>query len=234
MTRPMCRLAAVLTILLLARPAGAAGIDPEVIRLIAGYWFLAAAATGAGCNLRLGVEETIGGHAVEAPAGCRIGGQPADDIAAWNLDGAGGIVFLDPVRHVLFRLEEQEYGDWTAEGPDGGYVLRPSEEGVVALPVARDLAASWVMRRPDGPVLCRLRLDDRPPPGGEESFGLTVAPGCDPLIAGFRFASWRIEGAAVILYGEEGRSLAFLRDGTGGLVKAPREGGKPLVMERAP
>jgi hypothetical protein len=218
----------------LAVPAFAAEIDPAIIKATAGYWFLAEAKSGTGCNLRLYVDKAIGGHAVDAPRGCMVARQPAAAITAWNFDDDGLMILLDPTRHVLFHLKEQEHGAWTEDAPDGNFSLTPSERDVVAIPVAGDLAATWVMKRPDGPDLCRVTLAGTPPPGGEESFALTVAEGCDPTIASLAFASWRIEGAAVVLHGTEGRSLAFLADGKGGLFKAPREGGRPLLMVKAP
>src|SRR6185295_17202977 len=117
-------------------------VSDEIIKATAGWWFLADAATGAGCNLRLTTDETIGGYAVEGKPDCKVGDSPADDLAAWNL-GEGQLILIDPLRHVRFRLGEQEYGAWTQEGADGSFVLTPSDEAVAALPLAPRLYGKW-------------------------------------------------------------------------------------------
>lgn len=212
---------------LLSVPA-LAQVDPEIVRATAGTWFLADGA-GKGCNLTLSADEAIGGYAVEAPAGCTVGTIAGGDIAAWAF-ADDGMILLDATRRVLFRLKEQEYGGFTGED---GVVLAPSEPGIVALVNARDLFGTWTMQRPGGPTLCTVTLRDEPPEGGEESFALAVADGCDPAVTALKLVSWRVEGPAVVLHGSEGRSLALVADGEGGLRKAAREGGKPLVMVRA-
>ena len=226
--------AAASVVLALAGPAAAAEIDPAIIKSTAGYWFLAEAKSGSGCNLRLYADKAIGGHAVDAPRGCLVARQPAAAITAWNFDDNGLMILLDPTRHVLFHLKEQEHGAWTEDAPDGNFSLTPSERGVVAIPVSSELVGTWVLKRPDGPDLCRVTLAGTPPPGGGESFALSVAADCDPAITGLALTTWRIEGAAVVLHGAGGRSLAFLADGKSGLAKAPREGGRPLLMVKAP
>jgi hypothetical protein len=227
------RLALAGLLCLLAMPAAAQneGVSDEIIAATAGYWLLTPAAGGPGCNLRLLTDQAIGGWGLDVPADCAAVLPVTTDFAAWTF-ADDGLRFIDPLRHPLLALQEQEWGAYTADAPDGGYQLTPSEEGVVALPTPAMAAGDWILRRPDGPVLCRLGLAEEPPPGGEESFALAVAPGCDPAVAALRLASWRIEGVALMLYGEEGRSLAFLADGSGGFRKAPREGGRPLLMLR--
>ncbi|HZP19417.1 MAG TPA: AprI/Inh family metalloprotease inhibitor [Bauldia sp.] len=212
-------------------PTRAGDIDPEVIRATAGWWFLAESATGSGCNLKLTAKEAIGGYAVEVASPCKIGEATGDDFAAWNFS-QGQMIFIDPVRHVLFRLNEQEYGAYTSDDADPQFVLTPSADGISGLPVAGKIYGTWQLARPNAPALCTLTLKDRPPPGGEESFEAVVAPGCDPAVASLKLAAWRVEGVYLVLYGTDGRSLSFQADGKGGFAKAAKEGGKPLLMTR--
>lgn len=204
----------------------AAEIDPGLIQSTAGYWFLGIAASGQGCNLGLLTDEAIGGHAVAAPANCVVGKVSADDIAAWNLDGHGGLILLDPLRHVLFRLEENEGGIWSATNENGDFVLAPSGEDVVALPTADAAAGTFELARPGGPALCRLTLANRPQASGEGNLALTVAPGCDPAVTALKLDGWMVEGIALTLSGAGGHRLVFRADGKDGFIKAPGQGSR--------
>jgi len=222
-----------LAMLLLGAPAAWA-VDADMIKSTAGYWFLADAASGKGCNLHLLADEAIGGHGIEAPESCTVGKTSGGDLAAWNLDGQGGLIILDAVRHVLFRLAGEEDGSWRAESSAGTVTLTPSEKTVVALPTAAAAAGTWQLARPGGQPLCRLTLANRPQASGEGNLALTVAAGCDRSIATLGFDGWMIEGVAVVLHGSGDHSLAFIADGKGGFVKDPKEGGRPLAMTRTP
>src|SRR5581483_1498604 len=134
-------------------PTRAGDIDPEVIRATAGWWFLAESATGSGCNLKLTAKEAIGGYAVEVASPCKIGEATGDDFAAWNFS-QGQMIFIDPVRHVLFRLNEQEYGAYTSDDADPQFVLTPSADGISGLPVAGKIYGTWQLARPNAPALC--------------------------------------------------------------------------------
>jgi Protease inhibitor Inh len=209
----------------------AAALDPQLIQSTAGYWFLGIAESGKGCNLKLLTDEAIGGHAVEAPAHCTVGKVSAADIGAWNLDGKGGLILLDPLRHVLLHLEENENGIWTATSESGDMVLAPSGKDVAALPTAKGAAGTFELARPGGTALCRLTLADKPQASGEGNFALTVAAGCDPAVTALKLDGWMVEGIALTLSGPGGHSVIFHADGKDGFVKAPGQG-KPLLMTR--
>ncbi|HEX8417678.1 MAG TPA: AprI/Inh family metalloprotease inhibitor, partial [Methylobacterium sp.] len=110
------------------------------------------------------------------------------------------------------------------------YLLVRAKAGVDRAPHAPAIFGTWTMRRPDGPALCTVVFRDRPPPGAEESFALTLDPACDPAVRRLRLASWRIEDFRLMLYGEAG-SLRF-EPAPGGFDKA--EGGRPLRLVRQP
>lgn len=208
-------------------------VDAEIVKATAGYWFLAEQPSGRGCNLNLLADESIGGMALEAPAGCKVRGQPVDDLATWNLDD-GGIVLIDALRKVLFRLEEEEDTSYAATTEAGPVALVPSFRGVVALPTAERAAGTWLLLRPGGKPLCTVTLNDEPQASGEGNLDLAVAPGCDKAIASLKLDGWMIEGVKLVLHGAGDRSLAFIDDGHDGFGKAPDETGKPLVMQRKP
>lgn len=218
--------------LLCGTPAFA--VDAEIVKATAGIWFLAELPSGRGCNLDLLTDESIGGMAVDAPAACKVQGEAVSEIAAWNFDGDGGLIFLNAVRKVIFRLKEQEDTSYTATTDKGDIALVPSFKAVVALPTADRAAGTWQLARPGGKPLCTLTLKNAPQASGDGNLDLTVAPGCDKTIATLKLDGWMIEGVKLVLHGAGDRSLAFIDDGNDGFDRAPDEKGKPLVMQRKP
>ncbi|MGU9979197.1 AprI/Inh family metalloprotease inhibitor [Phreatobacter sp. HK31-P] len=227
----MIRAALTLLVMAFGLPAGAQGIDPGILRSLAGTWLVAPADGAPGCRVTLATTPAIGGYglAVSPPCAQRV---PAiANAAAWS--PVEGISLIDPARRTLLRFRENEDASYSAMEPAPGYVLVKAPEGIDRVPNARDAFGDWVLRRPEGDVVCRLHLSDRPPPGGQESYAVRVtAQGCQPAVTRLRLASWRIEAPKLVLYGLDGNSLSFLLTATG-FTKDPAEGGRPLLMERA-
>lgn len=217
--------------LLAAGPALA--VDAEIVKATAGYWFLAEMPAGRGCNLKLLTDESIGGMALEAPAGCRIHGEQVDDLTAWNFDD-GGIIFLNAVRKVVFRLQEQEDTSYTATTENGDLALVPSFKNIVGLPTPEHAAGTWNLARPGGKPLCTVTLKNEPQASGEGALALSAAPGCDKTIASLKLDGWGTSGVKLILSSAGKDRLAFIDDGNNGFEKAPDEKGKPLTMARKP
>ncbi len=131
-----------------------------------------------------------------------VGKQRVDEISAWNLDGQGGIVLLNPVRRVLFRLAGQEDGSWTATTDNGDLALVPSYKGVTAIPTTAGPVGTWQLARPGGKPLCTITLANEPQASGEGNLALTVADGCDKAIAALKLDGWMIEGVTLVLHGQ--------------------------------
>lgn len=215
----------------LAGPASAQGIDPDVLRSLAGSWLVAPADGRPGCRITLATRTTIGGHGLTAAPDCAARLPLVAQAAAWS--PMEGLRLFDPTRRLLLQFRENEDASYSAMEPDPGYVLTRAPDGVDRVPNARDAFGDWVMKRPDGEVVCRVSLLNRPPPGGQESFAVRVtAAGCQPGVLRLKLVSWRIEAPKLMLYGSDGGSLSFFL-GPAGFNKDPAEGGRPLVMERA-
>lgn len=217
-------------VLAVAQPARA--VDEEIYRAMAGRWLVAPEAGGRGCILTLRTNKTIGGRQIDGAEVCQGAVAGLQEAAAWDLD-EGGLVFRNALRKRVLGLREQEDATYRQEAAPGKALLMVPAVGTVdRIPNARDVFGSWDLRRPGGPVLCTVGLLDRPPPGGEESYGLTLSKSCDAAIQRLKLASWRIEGLDLVLYGTDGASLAFTPRGDGAFAKAAREGGKPLDLVR--
>ena len=226
----MIRAALTLLTLALAAPSQAQGIDPSILRTLAGTWLVAPANGEPGCRVTLATTTSIGGYGLTTSPDCARRVPVIADAAAWH--PVDGLSFLGPTRQTLLAFRENEDASYSAMEPDPGYVLVSAPDGVDRVPNARDAFGDWVMRRPGGEILCRVHLSDRPPPGGQESYAVRVTPqGCQASVTRLRLASWRIEAPKLVLYGLDGNSLSFLL-GPAGFTKDPAEGGRPLVLER--
>jgi hypothetical protein len=227
----MIRAAVSLLILALAAPVQAQGIDPSILRSLAGTWLVAPANGEPGCRITLGTDTSIGGYSLTTAPDCARRVPAIADAAAWH--PVEGISLIGPTRQTLLKFRENEDASYSAMEPEPGFVLVRAPDGIDRVPSARDAFGDWVMRRPGGEILCRVHLSDRPPPGGQESYAVRVtSQGCQAAVTRLRLASWRIEAPKLVLYGLDGNSLSFLLT-AGGFAKDPAEGGRPLVLERA-
>ncbi len=208
-----------------ARPAFAQ--STEILRAQTGRWLVAAQDGKPGCVLTLEMATTIGGRAVTVAPGCEGRMPSIADAAAWDL--SDGLILRDPTRKVVARFSEDETAIWRDAERD--FVMVKARAGVDRLPHAPAIFGAWTMRRPDGPVLCEVSFFDRPPPGGQESFALTLRPGCDAAVTRLKLASWRIEAPYLMLYGTDGESLGFELTANG-FTKRPQAGGRPLLLQK--
>jgi hypothetical protein len=215
-----------------AKPVEIAGTVPASAA-VAGIWLIAPEAGGKGCTVNLEEGLTIGGYGVTGNEGCSGGLAKLKDAFAWDFVGPA-LVIRDVAQQTLVRVVPQGAGTYAEDKPAGARLLMvKAARGVDRIPTASELFGSWQLRRPGGAAICSLTLQNTPPPGGQESFGLLVADGCDAAVARLKLASWRLEGTLVVLYGTEGGSLSFEPRGAGTFVKAAKEGGKPLNLVKA-
>ncbi|WP_342360974.1 AprI/Inh family metalloprotease inhibitor [Terrarubrum flagellatum] len=220
---------------LIAAPATAQEISPDIIKATTGEWLFARRDGKPGCRIILSAEKTIGGYALTAPANCATRLPKIAEAAAWRFDGKGGLALADATRKTIVTVTERQEGSfWEGEsGEARDLVMIKAPKGVEALPMAKALFGKWIMRRPGGPAICEATLLDKPPPGGEESFALTLSPTCDAAVKKLKLASWRIETLDLQLYGTDGEGLAFTPRADGNFSKSARAGGRPLEFVRA-
>lgn len=232
--RNRMRLAAivpVLSCLAFGQTAGAQDIDPGIVDATTGTWLAAPADGSAGCRLTLSKEGAIGGFALEGQENACVGKVPAlSDAAAWNFGENGELIFIDPLRKVLMRFEEQEGSPYRSIGEPQVLLLHEPPEALDRIPTAAGLAGSWVLRRPGGTALCTLTLaaDET----DDDSYPMSPAGDCDAAVKKLKLFRFQLNGLFLTLMGKDGSSLALEETMPGHFEKSKEEGGKPLVMER--
>lgn len=226
--------AAALAALLATSPVEAEDtISLDIITATAGEWLVTPEDGSQGCRVNLGSSATIGGYEIDLDPSCGAAVPAIADAAAWRFAPDGGVAFADALRKTILTFTEQEDATLITAGEPGKRLqLLKAKPGITAAPNAKDLFGPWFMVRPTGESVCMISLSDKPPPAGQESYGLNVRSPCDAGVTKLKLVSWRIEGLSLMLLGSDGASLAFEPDGKGGYSKDAREGGKPLLLVR--
>ncbi|EJZ23286.1 protease inhibitor Inh/omp19 family protein [Rhizobium sp. Pop5] len=229
MIRFVLRLAASAATLLVCGAVYGQDIDPDIIKAQAGTYLIAPDSGAAGCRLTLETDMAIGGHSLSGQDSCTKPLPALAEAAAWNFDGNGGLILLDPTRKVLARFVENEGSPMKTE--DGmPLLLLAAPDGIDRLPTFGSLAGTWTMQRPDGEKLCGLTLKGDAEAGGNAP--LSLSGDCAANVAKLKLAVWHIEGFGLTLIGHDGSSLAFDMRPDGNFDKSKQEGGKPLSLVR--
>lgn len=206
--------------------------DAEIVKATAGNWLLAPEDGRPGCRVQLRSNEVIGGYEIRPSPSCLGVRTMMVTVAAWRFDPTtGGLAFSGPQRETLLAFTEMEDGTYaSADAAGDRLLLLKAPAGVTSIPNARAVFGSWSVLEEGGGEICSLTFSDQPPPGGEESYALSLAQGCDVKLANLKLVSWRIEGLNLMLYGSDGESFAFQPAAKGTFVAADAK--PPLMLVR--
>lgn len=229
MIRFILRLAAPAAALLFCGISYGQDIDPDILKAQAGTYLIAPADGGTGCRMTLETDMAIGGYSLSGQEACAKPLPALAEAAAWNFDGNGGLILIDPMRKVLARFVENEGSPMKTE--DGKpLLLIAAPVGLDHLPTFASLAGAWTMQRPDGERLCGVTLDGNI--GTDGNVSLSLSGDCAANVAKLKLAAWHIEGFGLTLMGHDGSSLGFDMRADGNFDKSKQEGGKPLSLVR--
>jgi len=112
------RLAALITVALMFAGAAYAAIEPAAFR-DSGDWRLSEVGGKVACTLTLTRQTSFAGFELKAPLACRRAFPPLKAVAAWMLDGRGGIVLADANAQPIVTFPVQAKGPYEAKAPDG-------------------------------------------------------------------------------------------------------------------
>lgn len=98
--------------------AQAAAVDSTSMRT-AGDWRLSEVGGKIACTLTLTREASFAGYALKAPIACRRAFPALKGVAAWALDGKGGIVLSDANSLPIVTFPAQASGSYETKSPDG-------------------------------------------------------------------------------------------------------------------
>jgi hypothetical protein len=98
--------------------AAHAAIEPAAWR-DSGDWLLSEVGGKVACTLTLTRQTSSAGFELKAPLACRRAFPPLKTVAAWTLDGRGGIVLADARAQPIVTFPVQAKGPYEAKAPDG-------------------------------------------------------------------------------------------------------------------
>jgi len=201
---------AALAWLALALPAHAQQQDALKKEMI-GQWELSTTERSKTCVVTMKNEAAHGGLKLELEPGCAAALPFTKDIAAWNIKGLDIVRLQDGAGQPVIDFTEVESGifEGLRQG-EGVYILQN-------LAAARSLAKSmdqmigdWQMVRGNGRPICGLTLTNTE--ATADNFQVFVKPKCDPAVAAFGPAQWRLDRGQMILMSKSGETWQFEAD----------------------
>ena len=208
--------------------ASQSDIDPGIIDAQTGTWLVAPTDGKPGCRLSFTKDRTIGGYAVTGAENCTVPLPALAETYAWTFTG-GGLALIDATRKGVARFEESEGSPWkTVEGRILALVKPPGR--IDHLPTQAALAGNWILRRPSGEVLCRIKLDANP----DQNENGTMSPtgDCTTAVIKLKLEYWQVDTFDLTLMSGDGAALRLTMRADGSFEKIREEGGKPLLMVR--
>src|ERR1700676_4033477 len=196
-----------------------------------GQWELATTDRSKTCVVTLKSDSTPQGLKLELEPGCAAALPFSKDIVAWSIKGLGDIVRLqNATGEAVVDFTEVESGIFEGlRTGEGVYILQN-------LAAARSLAKSmdqmigdWAMVRGNGLPICGLTLTNTE--ATPDNFQVFLKPRCDPFIASFAPAMWRLERGEMLLISAKGEAWHFEADDNAQWRRVP-DSVDPLILVR--
>jgi Protease inhibitor Inh len=227
--RPDIALAALM--LLVAGLSPAPAQDASTLKKdMIGQWELATTERSKTCVVTLKGDLGPQGLKLELEPGCAAALPFTKEITAWNIRGLDIVRLQNAAGEAVIDLTEVESGIFEGlRTGEGVYILQN-------LAAARSLAKSmdqmigdWSMVRGNGQAICGLTLTNTE--AGQDNFQVFVKPKCDPAIAAFGPALWRLDHGQMLLMSAKGETWQFEADDNAQWRKVP-DSANPLMMLR--
>jgi hypothetical protein len=128
--------------LLMTCGAAQAAVEPAQFRA-SGDWRLSEVGGKIACTLTLTRQASFAGFELKAPLACRRAFPSLRMVAAWTLDGRGGIVLADAKAQAIVTFPVPPKGPYQTKAPDGRMwrleplkTDRPADIGQTAIAIA--------------------------------------------------------------------------------------------------
>ena len=216
---------------LLALGSQAAAQDASTLKKdMIGQWELATTERSKTCVVTMKGDAAAQGFKLELEPACKTTLPFTKDIVAWSVRGLDIVRLQDATGEAVIDFTEVEAGifEGLRQG-EGVYILQD-------LAAARSMAKSmdqmigdWSMVRGNGQPVCGLTLTNTE--AGPDNFQVFVKPKCDPAIAQFNLAQWRLERGQIVLMSKSGEAWQFEADDNAQWRRVP-DTADPLIMLR--
>jgi hypothetical protein len=195
-----------------------------------GQWELATTERSKTCVVTLKGDGSVQASKLELEPSCAKALPFTRDISAWSIKGLDIVRLQDSIGQPVIDFTEVESGifEGLRQG-EGVYILQN-------LAAARSLAKSmdqmigdWTMVRGNGQAICGLTLTNTD--AGQDNFQVFLKPKCDPAVAAFAPAKWRLEHGQILMMSNSGETWQFEADDNAQWRRVP-DSADPLIMLR--
>lgn len=195
-----------------------------------GQWELSTAERSKTCVVTLKNDPIPQGFKLVLERGCADALPYTRDIASWSVKGLDIVRLQDAKGQPVIDFTEVESGIFEGlRSGEGVYILQD-------LAAARSLARSmdqmigdWSMIRGNGRTVCGLTLTNTE--AGQDNFAVFLKPRCDPAVAAFAPAMWRLERGELLLMAANGEAWHFQADDNAQWRRVP-DSADPFILSR--
>ncbi|HEY1363818.1 MAG TPA: AprI/Inh family metalloprotease inhibitor [Xanthobacteraceae bacterium] len=184
-------------------PAQTAPTAGETAKEMVGAWEISNAARDKICPLTFSLDAAPGGLKLELDPQCSTAFPALKDVVAWAIGPNDAVRLFDSKGALILDFGEVESRMYEAERKGEGLFFMRTQAAVKAATVnPEQVFGEWALLQEFEKPLCRLTLSNTS--DGNESYKVTIKPGCVEPIAGFGLTSWRLVSNELLLTGRGG------------------------------
>jgi hypothetical protein len=205
----------------------------ETFRTMIGKWELSNADRDRTCLLTFKADPSGALFKVESDKACAAQMPELKDLSGWTIGGLDLVRLVDGKGKALFEFSEVENGIFEAQRPgEGVFFMQNAGTATAAANVSLDqMAGDWGVVRGSGKTVCVITLTKAA--AGEDSFALSLKPGCQNFVTGFGPAAWYLDrGELVLKSSRAGRYWRFEANNDAKTWQRVPEGHEPVNLVR--
>src|SRR3954452_19456786 len=177
----------------------------DAAKALVGMWELSNPDRDRRCTVTFKLDPVPPGRSVGMAPACGVAFPDLRTVAAWTMGRDDSLRLIDNKGGVLLELSEVENGMYETSPSFTHYFLQ-TLAATNKERITDDLFGDWQFSR-GGKTICQLTLNNTA--YDTDSFALTLKPGCDPFITGFRPVSWRLDRGQFVMLAANGQSWRF-------------------------
>jgi hypothetical protein len=175
----------------------------ETFKTMIGKWEISNADRDRTCLLTFKADPSGALFKLDIDKACIAQMPELKEVVGWTI---GGLVkLMDGRGKALFEFFEVENGMFEAQRPGQGvFFMQNADAASAATKVSLDrMAGDWGVVRGSGKTVCVITLTNAA--AGEDAFALSVKPGCQNFVTGFRPTAWYLDRGELVLKSSKAR-----------------------------
>jgi hypothetical protein len=194
-------------------PAAPAPQEPpapasDAAKSVLGTWEISNSDRDRTCIVTFKADPVPAGSKLEFDRACTAGMPFTKDAVAWIVGSNDSIRMIDGRGAILLELTEVEAGMYEAERRGEGILfMQSASTAAPAHRTAEHLFGDWSVTRGGTRTICLVTLSTTAI--GQDSFAISLKPGCDALVTRFNPTSWRMDQGELVLTGAKGETWRF-------------------------